>query len=138
MNEAFEKILERLEKIMTSPEDDSLAETVSTRVWNKAVGWAKRIVKEAEKDYNNGWIPCKKRLPEESGYYLVTYHEYSDGNYLPKYDDTYVRRLHYQISDSFTGWNYPVYVDKKAENDSNADVIAWQPLPEPFKESEEE
>ena len=88
---------------------------------------------EAE-EYNGGWIPCSERLPEESGYYLVTYHYWSDGNFLPKYDDTYVRRLHYQISEHFVGWNYPKNVDDRAENDCHKEVIAWQPLPEPFKE----
>ena len=98
------------------------------------------VKQEAEKfgtDINvvsNGWIPCSERLPEESGYYLVTYHDWSDGNFLPKYDDTYVRRLHYQISEHFVGWNYPKNVDDRAENDCHKEVIAWQPLPEPYKE----
>lgn len=86
------------------------------------------------KEYNGGWIPCSERLPEESGYYLVTYHDWSDGNFLPKYNDTYVRRLHYQISEHFVGWNYPKNVDDRAENDCHKEVIAWQPLPESFKE----
>ena len=89
---------------------------------------------ELRKEYNDGWIPCSERLPEESGYYLVTYHDWSDGNFLPKYDNTYVRRLHYQISDHFVGWNYPKNVDDRAENDCHKEVIAWQPLPEPYKE----
>ena len=83
---------------------------------------------------DNGWIPCSERLPEESGYYLVTYHDWSDGNFLPKYNDTYVRRLHYQISEHFVGWNYPKNVDDRAENDCHKEVIAWQLLPEPYKE----
>ena len=95
---------------------------------------ASRLVKELAEEYNNGWIACSERLPEESGYYLVTYHDWSDGNFLPKYDDTYVRRLHYQISEHFVGWNYPKNVDDRAENDCHKEVIAWQPLPEPFKE----
>ena len=95
---------------------------------------AKNIVQEVAEEYNGGWIPCSERLPEESGYYLVTYHDWSDGNFLPKYDDTYVRRLHYQISEHFVGWNYPKNVDDRAENDCHKEVRAWQPLPEPFKE----
>ncbi len=83
---------------------------------------------------NGGWIPCSERLPEESGYYLVTYHEWSNGEFLPKFDDTYVRRLHYQKSEQFTGWNFPKCVDKRAENDMNKEVIAWQPLPEEYHE----
>ena len=92
------------------------------------------IVQEVAEEYKGGWIACSERLPEESGYYLVTYHDWSDGNFLPKYDDTYVRRLHYQISEHFVGWNYPKNVDDRAENDCHKEVIAWQPLPEPFKE----
>ena len=94
------------------------------------------ILTELQIANNNkgGWIACSERLPEESGYYLVTYHDWSDGNFLPKYDDTYVRRLHYQISKHFVGWNYPKNVDDRTENDCHKEVIAWQPLPEPFKE----
>ena len=91
-------------------------------------------IKQAEAEYKGSWIPCSERMPEESGYYIVTYHDWSDGNFLPKYDDTYVRRLHYQISEHFVGWNYPKNVDDRAENDCHKEVIAWQPLPEPFKE----
>ena len=134
MNKAFEKILEQLEATKDIVQDDSVAELVSTRIWNKALHKAKQIVQEVAEEYNGGWIACSERLPEESGYYLVTYHDWSDGNFLPKYDDTYVRRLHYQISEHFVGWNYPKNVDDRAENDCHKEVIAWQPLPEPYKE----
>ena len=123
MNRAFEKILERLE----ADEKHTFDGCINKR-------YAKQIVQEVAEEYNGGWIPCSERLPEESGYYLVTYHDWSDGNFLPKYDDTYVRRLHYQISEHFVGWNYPKNVDDRAENDCHKEVIAWQPLPEPFKE----
>lgn len=106
----------------------------SAKGYAHGVGNSIEIVKQEAEQCNNGWIPCSERFPEESGYYLVTYHDWSDGNFLPKYDDTYVRRLHYQISDHFVGWNYPKNVDDRAENDCHKEVIAWQPLPEPFKE----
>ena len=130
MNEAFEKILERLE------EDARFYNSASDVDQNIRSGLiiAKEAVQEVAEEYNGGWIACSERLPEESGYYLVTYHDWSDGNFLPKYDDTYVRRLHYQISEHFVGWNYPKNVDDRAENDCHKEVIAWQPLPEPFKE----
>ena len=152
MNEAFEKILEKLEEY----EYENLVEHDSEManhckqdcndvndctlcVWDKAIEIVKQEAEKFGTDINvgsNGWIPCSERLPEESGYYLVTYHDWSDGNFLPKYDDTYVRRLHYQISEHFVGWNYPKNVDDRAENDCHKEVIAWQPLPEPFKESD--
>ena len=134
-----------IDTIPTAYDIDKVVEKIETYGKNTDVCISKKnaieIVKqEAEKfgtDINvvsNGWIPCSERLPEESGYYLVTYHDWSDGNFLPKYDDTYVRRLHYQISEHFVGWNYPKNVDDRAENDCHKEVIAWQPLPEPFKE----
>lgn len=127
MNKAFEKILERLEKERIILLENNIHQAI-------ALNFAKEIVQEVAEEYKGGWIPCSERLPEESGYYLVTYHDWSDGNFLPKYDDTYVRRLHYQISEHFVGWNYPKNVDDRAENDCHKEVIAWQPLPEPFKE----
>lgn len=138
MNKVFEKILEMLEELHEryinqygviggNPMAFSVKECIEI------------VRQEAEQfgtDINvgsNGWIPCIERLPENGGYYLVTYHEWSDGYFLPKYDDTYVRRLHYQISDHFVGWNYPRCVDDRAENDCHKEVIAWQPLPEVYK-----
>lgn len=150
MNEAFEKILERLEEYEyehLAGHDSEMANhckqdcddvnDCTLCVWDKAIEIVKQEAEKFGTDINvgsNGWIPCSERLPEESGYYLVTYHDWSDGNFLPKYDDTYVRRLHYQISEHFVGWNYPKNVDDRAENDCHKEVIAWQPLPEPFKE----
>ena len=134
MSKAFEKILERLILESSSckvyklinPNKEDIAEF---NAYKKCI----EIVKEVAEEYNGGWIPCSERLPEESGYYLVTYHDWSDGNFLPKYDDTYVRRLHYQISEHFVGWNYPRCVDDRAENDCHKEAIAWQPLPEVYK-----
>ena len=152
MKKSIEKIIEKLEEYR----DENLVEHDSEManhckqdcndvndctlcVWDKAIEIVKQEAEKFGTDINvvsNGWIPCSERLPEESGYYLVTYHDWSDGNFLPKYDDTYVRRLHYQISDHFVGWNYPKNVDDRAENDCHKEVIAWQPLPEPFKEND--
>ena len=134
MNEAFEKILEKLEELQNNLLSQTEGDAVLQVGVINGVMYSKKIVQEVAEEYNGGWIPCSERLPEESGYYLVTYHDWSDGNFLPKYDDTYVRRLHYQISEHFVGWNYPKNVDDRAENDCHKEVIAWQPLPEPFKE----
>lgn len=93
-------------------------------------------MERSAEDCGGGWIYCSdgENLPEESGYYLVTYHEWSNGEFLPKFDDTYVKRLHYQKSEQFIGWNFSKCVDKRAEDDMNREVLAWQPLPEPYHE----
>lgn len=61
------------------------------------------------------WIPCRERLPEESGEYLTTTR--CDG------------KINIEISEidcdgKVKKWNYI----------SSTDVIAWQPLPEPYRE----
>lgn len=85
-----------------------------------------------EHQLNGGWIPISERWPDKSGYYLTTYREWTDGNYLPKYDDTRVKILRYQEA----VFRLPVCCDKKAEQDTHREVIAWMPLPEPWKEVE--
>lgn len=145
MNKTFEKILDMLEeeRELSYADFSRYVEEVSPCLddeyddfFHRGLERASRLVREVAEEYNGGWIACSDRLPEESGYYLVTYHDWSDGNFLPKYDNTYVRRLHYQISEHFVGWNYPKNIDDRAENDCHKEVIAWQPLPEPYKESD--
>ena len=85
-----------------------------------------------EHQLNGGWISISERWPDKSGYYLTTYREWTDGNYLPKYDDTRVKILRYQEA----VFRLPVCCDKKAEQDTHREVIAWMPLPEPWKEVE--
>ena len=128
MQEVFSKIIEKLETYSDADEAEQYG-TIPVIELDKAI----EIINQTAAEYNNGWIPCSERLPEEGGYYLVTYHEWSNGDYLPKFDDTYVRRLHYQKSERFTGWNLPRCCDDKAENDTNREVIAWQPLPQPYQ-----
>lgn len=63
------------------------------------------------------WIPCSERLPEEIGTYLVTldYKEHGTG----------ITTLWFHGS---LGWDYRV-----------ADVVtAWMPLPEPYREEEDD
>jgi len=133
--EELEENASRYTKKYTTPYGNNGYKDTKAISIHKAIEIVKQGgVYEAEQKLNGGWIACSEQLPEESGYYLVTYHNWSDGNFLPKYDDTYVRRLHYQISEHFVGWNYPKNVDDRAENDCHKEVIAWQPLPEPFKE----
>ena len=136
MKEAFEKIIEKLEELQNyACFPTEWVNEEQSKIHSYYANKLTEILKLTEQ-YNNGWIPCNERLPEEGGYYLVTYHGWSNGDYLPKFDDTYVRRLHYQKSERFTGWNHPRYCDDKAENDTNREVIAWQPLPQPFPKGE--
>ena len=122
MNKAFEKILKRLEEL----QNNLLSQTegdVSVQVGIiNGVMYSKKIVQEVAEEYNGGWIACSERLPEEKinpitkDYYVypvtyrneniedVRYYSYGNGHW------------HHclQIMDDF--------------------VVAWQPLPQPYKE----
>ena len=62
------------------------------------------------------WIPCSERLPENRLYVLVTY----------KYE--------YGLIDHGITW----YGQAEEKWDTSREVIAWMPLPEPYREEGDE
>lgn len=62
------------------------------------------------------WIPCSERLPEEQGYYLVTY-DFGGGKRV--------------IGKSF----YSELYNRFTTGQKSA-ITAWMPLPEPYKGGE--
>ena len=76
------------------------------------------------KRQNIGWIPCSERLPvpneyDETGKFFKAYLVQTKSNtmHTALWDGTY-----------WTIWTRGIVIDK---------VIAWMPLPEPYKESED-
>ena len=69
------------------------------------------------------WVPCEKRLPEVKGEYLVTMSDAISG--------CYATVLGYSKED---GWHYD---DGEHFNSFDESVIAWMPLPKPYKEGRE-
>ncbi len=80
-------------------------------------------IEALEKQLNGGWIPTSEKLPEISDMYLVTFTENNKN---------YVERFYYSI---INGWMMPVNWQDEGHID---EFIAWQPLPEPYKEVEDE
>lgn len=109
MNKAFEMILERLEE-----REKHIKNTQEGTWFQLGFNVAKEIVQEVEKEYNYGWISCDERLPEECIEVLVSVKEI-DGSFYTR-----------------TSWMQDgVWVIKKTP--LRPTVIAWQPLPEPYK-----
>ena len=74
------------------------------------------------------WISVEERLPDDVGSYLVYYHEWSNGDFLPKYDDYRIRVMRFMNNGK---WCMPVCTDKRCEADTNREVTHWQKLPQP-------
>jgi len=92
---------------------------------------ADKRVKELEAAQR--WIPVGERLPDDVGSYLVYYHEWSNGDFLPKYDDYRIRVMRFMNNGK---WCMPVCTDKRCEADTNREVTHWQPLPQPPQKGE--
>ena len=124
MKKVFDKILERLEReIAGKPTPDE---------YNNGINRAYSIVREVEEEFatdtnvgTNGWIPCSERLPEEPFGCLVTVIDCE-----PVTQTDFENILPY-----FVGYNGESWNDEDG-NEIPFEVIAWQPLPEPFKESD--
>jgi len=86
---------------------------------------ANQIVIEAlEKKKNNGWIPVSKRLPEEIIDKLTR--DFTEYNVSLKFDDKKCVRTYKFGNERW--WNNGADMTKY--------VVAWQPLPETYKEVE--
>lgn len=80
------------------------------------------------------WIPCSERLPEKDGEYLVTIQDlFADERGVPK-----IGMANFDVDcEGFGFWqeifeNFG-YVDSEW---NEIPVVAWQPLPEPYKAEE--
>ena len=111
MKKAFEKILERLEReIVGKPTPDE---------YNNGINRAYSIVKEMTEEYKSGWIPCSERLPD------------ADENVLTCSEYGFIT-----VSSCNNAGEFRSYADEYCIKYPKPKVIAWQPLPEPFKESD--
>lgn len=118
----LEKILEEIENLHTKILNDGFACKVTEREI-MALMDAKDIIR---KHMNDGWIPVEERLPEREGRYLVTFRNPRNVGlvgYGTCRRDLFGREIGF-------GW----YDLHEAEYFSRDAVIAWMPLPEPYRE----
>lgn len=74
-----------------------------------------------------GWIPCETELPKENGQYIITVkYEHVDG-----YEDIYSE--HGEWVDGHWDFGLGYYHCGRVEK-----VLAWMPLPKPYREGGQE
>lgn len=119
-NEELEKIVELFEKaknkkhmIQFLPYEPRFVEVIK---------WLKDYLRIKK----GGWIPAIERLPEEDGRYLVTF-KYGIKVCMVGYGSCKRTVLGYPIGH---GW----YSLEEAQYYAEDSIIAWQPLPKPYKE----
>ena len=125
MHAVFEKIIEKLEEMIHPKQlyfckyarggckhlDNDDKDCMECVVEN-----AIEIVKQEAEQYNNGWIPCSERLPDDfmSMEYLTTV----KGHFYPEIN-------YYCVA------NHKWFSSGKTTQE--VDVIAWQSLPQPYQ-----
>ena len=137
----LEKILEEIEQkqVILKPFD---AEDRPTGIIN--VDIVKEIIR---KHMNDGWVPVEERLPENAKhkgalcprYQLMTKYGVTEGWYNPDFESWYIliwftteRCLGSEIDFERGAWPKIVRCENKV-NDRHSIVVAWRPLPEPYR-----
>ena len=139
MKEFVEKLIGRLEEIYDR-NDKAKKEAYKEQEWerfdffthrNEGIYTAMAIVNKLTEEYNNGWIPCSERLPQESEpvgtlceiVNVMLKNGIVTSGWCNRYLEKWYVLDHYH--------DYPLPYEYK-------DVIAWQPLPQPYKPQKNE
>ena len=107
----LEKILEEIEK------HKHIVTIFGREIYFVPLEAVKQIIR---KHMNDGWIPVEERLPEEDGFYLCT----MDGKIVGE-------------EEPFTGlseFENGLWIDDDIDYRC---IIAWRPLPEPYRTEKE-
>lgn len=107
MNKAFEKIINRFKQLQGC---DTLA--------NMFISDVIKVIKSIEKEYNNGWIPCSERLPEEHKLYDITFKNSAGIHSDSAIYNPYLKR-----------WLWDADETELVENE----VLAWAEKREPYR-----
>lgn len=77
-----------------------------------------KVIKSIEKEYNNGWIPCSERLPEEHKLYDITFKNSAGIHSDSAIYNPYLKR-----------WLWDADETELVENE----VLAWAEKREPYR-----
>ena len=121
MNKAFEKIINCIKELADYNGDAYIDSADIIEI-------VQEVAEEFAADTNvgtNNWIACSERLPEEPFGCLVTVIDCE-----PVTQTDFENILPYFVGYDGEGWN------DEDGNEIPFEVIAWQPLPSPFREIE--
>ena len=127
MKKVFEKIIEKQKElfqdlnvieVLSHVDFDSTIQNSLENFLKAITNEAIEIVKQEAERYNNGWIPCSEKLPDVRQDVLVTV-KYTGFMGMHGY---WIQTGHMEAENDWWG------------NCAGGEVIAWQPLPEPYKE----
>lgn len=125
MQKVFEKIKELLIEEMANI-SERFGEKKSYIHIDEVLAIIDEVASDIYVGHKNGWIPCSERLPDDREFKLV--YLSTDRITVARYNEYILPSIGKPI-----GWGYRVsdgYIDLINER-----VIAWQPLPEPYKEN---
>lgn len=86
------------------------------------VEWLITAIEALSQPPADQWLPCSERLPDKGGTYLVTQERY-------RLDDRLYKKP-VAVETTFAEFNFMDDVWNRARH---LKVIAWMPLPEPYK-----
>lgn len=126
MNEFIDKLIGRIDRLIVLSLDkwDGGASENAYKI-------CKDIIQEEVTKYNNGWIPCSERLPEDCDnrfYMCIVENHEEDVPMFCQYDEEYGFGFWHDIYDEHTLG----FVDSEFRTNEELGyekVVAWQPVP---------
>ena len=144
MQEVFEKIIEKLEERTDFLSDCTKYGNKDAKQQNKSYSTMMmyeaadlvddliEIVKQEASEYNNGWIPVSEQLPEKYGDYLVAWKP------LHMSAEDIIKKVGREVPHFYEIVEYDpddeaLWIGSIEQAQGEYEIIAWQPLPEPYQ-----
>ena len=133
MNKAFKKILDRLEELQNyACFPTEWVDEEQSKIHSYYANKLTEILKLTEQ-YNNGWIACSERLPDNDKKQYIVQKTNGFIDILGFTKDAY-KLSRYDFAE-YKGKKKQLFYDYDSEYGySELECEAWQPLPEPFEE----